>query len=179
MDESIKNFAIHWKTGDAPGVTIRDGVIVEWPAALGERPTAEEIAEWVVEFVAADTIVRKTAEVDAHRDALIAAGCPYAFPDGLSGTIQTRNDNDFINISGIAAAGLALMVTQSAETLVFLDCENVLHTLTGAQAVAMGMAVMAWRQGIYSASWHLKRTVFPLLTPQNLAAFDVAANWPK
>jgi hypothetical protein len=44
--------AIHWKTNEASGVTIVDGVIKEWPEALGALPTEDDIQQWIVEYQA-------------------------------------------------------------------------------------------------------------------------------
>ena len=39
-----------WKFNDAPGITTVDGVIRDWPEALGEKPTEAQIDAWGAEY---------------------------------------------------------------------------------------------------------------------------------
>jgi hypothetical protein len=117
--------------------------------------------------------------VRAKRDALIALGVPFQFPDA-PGTIQTRDLVDFRNISAVSTAGLALVVTQNPATLVFRDTENVIHTLTGIQAITMGLYVSSYCQAIYDKCW-AKETgaggISTLTTQEECDAYDVDVGW--
>lgn len=39
-----------WKFQHAPGIETRNGRLTRWPAALGPRPTAEQIDAWTQEY---------------------------------------------------------------------------------------------------------------------------------
>jgi len=115
--------------------------------------------------------------VKLKRDEIIALGVPFLFPDGLAGTIQTRDATDFRNISAIATAGLALMVSQSQTGLVFRDTENVVHNLTGAEAINMGLYVTSYIQGIYNKCWAKENEIINLANSAACDAYDVNAGW--
>ncbi len=42
-----------WKHNHEPGITTADGILMNWPATLGPRPTQVQIDQWTVEYVAA------------------------------------------------------------------------------------------------------------------------------
>lgn len=126
--------------------------------------------------------------VEFERDKRVAAGVSYTFPDGVSGTIQTRDEKDFRNINGVAARGLALVVRADVETtLIFRDKENVDHALTGDQAVALGEAVHARVEDIYKVAWSHKTAIQAILGDDTLAeaekraalsGYDLTIGWP-
>lgn len=67
-----------WKFNDAPGITTVDGVIRDWPEALGEKPTEAQIDAWGAEYdamVAAEAAA-KVVELDAEEAAI-----SDSFPD--------------------------------------------------------------------------------------------------
>lgn len=68
---------VGWKTNHASGIETRGDDVVTWPAALGEKPTAEELAAWTDEYRAA-MAEKKTAEI--NRGA-VAAWCSWSFVD--------------------------------------------------------------------------------------------------
>lgn len=39
-----------WKFGHAEGIKTVDGVIAEWPDALGAKPTSQQVDSWGVEY---------------------------------------------------------------------------------------------------------------------------------
>lgn len=51
------------KFNHAPGIKVVDGVIVEWPEALGSQPTDQQIAEWATAEDAAARIT--TIEIES------------------------------------------------------------------------------------------------------------------
>ena len=67
-----------WKYNHAPGITTVDGVIRDWPEALGEKPTEAQIDAWGAEYdamVAAEAAA-KVVELDAEEAAI-----SDSFPD--------------------------------------------------------------------------------------------------
>jgi hypothetical protein len=125
----------------------------------------------------ADIRLRKAEEIHAVREAKIAAGVPYDFPDG-GGTIQTRDMTDARNIQTSVISALILQAAgETKPVLVFRDMEDVSHSMTPAQVLEMGLYVAQYGQAIYSASWQL-RDMAKTMTAEEIAAFDVASGWP-
>jgi len=126
----------------------------------------------------ASRLAAKAVEVKAVRDSKIAAGIPFAFPDG-AGTIQTRDLIDARNIQTNVTTALILSLQgETRPVMTFRDMENVEHAMTPAQMLAMGAYVAQQGQIIYSQSWSIERTMAEL-TSEQLLSFDVAANWPE
>jgi len=120
----------------------------------------------------------KLAAIEAERDRRIALGVTVTFPDGQA-LVQTRDETDIRNASGIASSGLAMVVTGQAGTLVYRDAANVLHSMTPAQAIQFGFEVAAAIQAVYTQSWGAKAAVAALTTPGAVLGYDVVANWPS
>lgn len=118
--------------------------------------------------------------VDAERDARIARGKPHTFPDGTTGTVQLRHERDSVNINAVATAGTALVAAGSDGTVAFRDAEDVTHTLTGAEAVQFGLAVMQWVSAHYAAAWAHKDAIKALQTAgEDIAGYDLSQGWPE
>lgn len=132
--------------------------------------------------VPADAAAWYTARIDAERDARIAAGMPYAFPDGTSGTVQLRNERDIINVTGVGTAGLMLdLGGDTATRLQFRDAADVTHAMTGEEARIFGLAVSAWISANYARAWALKGEVAAAVQGQDCAALmalDITSGWP-
>ena len=118
--------------------------------------------------------------VDAERDARIARGKPHTFPDGTTGTVQLRHERDSVNINAVATAGTALVAAGSDGTVAFRDAEDVTHTLTGAEAVQFGLAVMQWVSAHYAAAWAHKDAIKALQAAgEDIAGYDLSQSWPQ
>lgn len=130
---------------------------------------------------AGERLAALVALIDSERDARIAAGMPYTFPDG-KGTVQLRNERDITNVIGVGASGMMLAAAGDTETIIgFRDQEDMTHRLTGAQAQALGQAVMEWISAHYAAAWAHKDAVKRLAEAGDLAALashDIAEGWP-
>lgn len=118
--------------------------------------------------------------VDAERDVRIARGKPHRFPDGTTGTVQLRHERDSVNINAVATAGTALVAAGSDSTVAFRDAEDVTHTLTGAEAVQFGLAVMQWVSAHYAAAWAHKDAIKAMQTAgEDIAGYDLSQGWPE
>ena len=118
--------------------------------------------------------------VDAERDVRIARGKPHTFPDGTTGTVQLRHERDSVNINAVATAGTALVAAGSDGTVAFRDAEDVTHTLTGAEAVQFGLAVMQWVSAHYAAAWAHKDAIKALQAAgEDIAGYDLSQGWPE
>ena len=118
--------------------------------------------------------------VDAERDVRIARGKPHRFPDGTTGTVQLRHERDSVNINAVATAGTALVAAGSDSTVAFRDAEDVTHTLTGAEAVQFGLAVMQWVSAHYAAAWAHKDAIKALQAAgEDIAGYDLSQGWPE
>ena len=120
------------------------------------------------------------SQVDVERDARIARGKPHPFPDGTTGTVQLRHERDTVNVNAVATAGTALMAAGSSDTVSFRDAEDVTHTLTGAEAVQFGLAVMQWVSAHYAAAWAHKDAIKALQAAgEDIAGYDLSQGWPE
>ena len=134
-----------------------------------------------------DQILRITAAlvraVDAERDRRIAQGKPHSFPDGLTGTVQLRNERDTGNVNAVATSGTALVIAGDAQArVVFRDAQDVTHPLSGEEAVAFGLAVMAWVSAHYAAAWAHKDAIRQFADAADLEAladYDILSGWPQ
>lgn len=115
----------------------------------------------------------KCKKVDAKRDKLIAAGLPYDFPDGTSGTIQLRDVIDQRNVQAKGVKGLKLEVRGETKQEPFRDAENQPHFLTPVQLVDMATAVEEWIQNIYIQSWQHKDSI------RTSEDFEKLGDWPE
>ncbi|MBU1173686.1 MAG: DUF4376 domain-containing protein [Proteobacteria bacterium] len=121
-------------------------------------------------------IANKSLEVGVVREAKIAAGITYQFPDG-QGTIQTRSLIDVRNIqTNVTTALIFKGAGEIRPVMVFRDQENVLHQMTPDQMLQMAVYIANFGQAIYNRSWELKDAVEGMTTEQ-IVAFDVEANW--
>ena len=123
------------------------------------------------------------SRVDGERDIRIARGKPHTFPDGLTGTVQLRNERDTGNVNAVATSGTALVIAGDAQSrVVFRDAEDVTHPLSGEEAVAFGLAVMAWVSAHYAAAWAHKDAIRRLADGADLEAladYDLQSGWPQ
>ncbi|GAB6036119.1 hypothetical protein JCM15519_06780 [Fundidesulfovibrio butyratiphilus] len=122
----------------------------------------------------------RCAEVNALRDAKIAAGVTVTFPDG-SAVVQTRDEADLRNVQGVASQGLASLVQGKTDPLVFRDAANNNHTMSPAEAVDFGQQVADGIQAVYSASWALKESIngSALTDVAAVQTLDITAGWPE
>ena len=128
----------------------------------------------------ADQLRERLAAIDAERDARIARGKPHTFPDGTTGTVQLRHERDSVNINAVATAGTALVAAGSDGTVAFRDAEDVTHTLTGAEAVQFGLAVMQWVSAQYAAAWAHKDAIkAKQAASEDIAGYDLSQGWPE
>jgi hypothetical protein len=126
-----------------------------------------------------EAMTRRKAEIDELRNAKIAGGVPYEFPNG-PGTVQMRNQTDITNILGVVVAGQALIGSgDTTTTLNFRDTEDVTHALTGPQVVAMGLTASSFISGLYGAAWAHKDALSALFTLSDVVAYDITLNWPE
>ena len=117
--------------------------------------------------------VLKHQQIDALKKVKELNGVPYVFPGNISGTIQTRDADDFRNIDGTASAGLIL--SGQNVTLPFRDQENRNYELTPAEGVALGIAVYTRIGNIAKAAWAHKDA----LTEENIDTYDITTGWPE
>ena len=149
------------------GAAVADGWA--WTTAGGFVAPAEPTIE--------DLRALRRAEIDRRRDAAIAAGVAFAFPDG-AGMIDTRNEVDFRNIQGVASAGVILQAQgDTTTTIAFRDAANVTHALHAADAVALGLAVQGRVAAVYAVAWGHKDAVAALAEREAVLAYDIETGW--
>lgn len=116
------------------------------------------------------------AQVAAKRIAVQQTGLSYAFPDGQTGAIQTRNEQDTGIINGLVTAALVLQAQGVTEpALSFRDEQNTTHAMTPAQMIAMGMAASQFVSATYAAKWAHDTA---LAQWDGSAPYDITTGWP-
>ena len=125
------------------------------------------------------TVKRKIA---AKRIDVQHAGMTYVFPDGTSGTVQTRNTVDITNIISLAVFAMTMNITgQDSELLSFRDEENITHELTHLQMLTMAMQAMAFVSATYEKKWALEQQFDVLAesgaSEETLMAFNIDEGW--
>ena len=156
---------------------------LQWAACDGSVTTEHTYAGGIFTGPAMPSLAERRRarrdEVNAERDRLQHLGVPYAFPDPVTGTIDTRNSDDMANILGLHQAALGLMA--AAPDVVFCsfrDAEDQDHDLTPTQMAALYQAVMARRTALYQHGWTLKGQIEAAADAAALDAIDVSAGWP-
>ncbi|MDR3480743.1 MAG: DUF4376 domain-containing protein [Burkholderiaceae bacterium] len=120
------------------------------------------------------------AQLEPQRIIQQSAGLPYTFPDGTVGTIQTRDPSIYSDILNVNSYALMATVAaaQGGTTMTpgFTDASNVTHSMTPAQAVAMGVAVSTFVGRLYAAKQTI-RTAINALTEATITTFDITKGW--
>ena len=121
----------------------------------------------------------RRAAVNDERRRRQALGVSYTFPDGVVGTIDTRNHDDASNILGLYGAAQALMDTAPDTVFAsFRDAEDQDHPLSPKQMLALFLVVVEHRTALFQRSWVLKDTITAATTVAAVEAVDVTADWP-
>lgn len=121
----------------------------------------------------------KRLAINAKRDERIFAGVTYSFPDGLTGTVDTREQSDFDNLQALTT--LAQVLEANGETgavITFVDAEDEAHSLTPSQMIDLGITVTQQIANIYAVSWPMKESVKAAATIAEVNAVDISAGWP-
>lgn len=163
-------------------MAVRDGVTQDalgnWVYAwqVVSRFTSDADGAAYLSKLLADRRAALHDSVAAKRQSVQEAGCAFRFPDGLTGTIQTRTALDLGNITGQALAALILQSQAVAgPVLSFRDEQNVTHTMTPAQMVQMGMASSAFVSATYAAKWAHDAAIDAW---QGAKPYDISTGWP-
>lgn len=121
--------------------------------------------------------------IDTERTARIAAGMPYAFPDGTGGTVQLRHERDILNVNAVGTAAMMMTSAGDAETkMEFRDQEDVTHQMTAPEMLAMAQDVMGWISAHYTAAWTHKDAIKELVEAadgEGVASYDITQGWPS
>ena len=134
----------------------------------------------VVDTQSAEAAIKR--RIAARRIDAQGAGMPFVFPDGLTGTVQTRHVVDIQNILGQHGGALAMVALGDTTTqLPFRDEQNITHMLTPQQMLGMTMATLAFVSGTYATKWALEQQLEALIasgaTTEQIMAFDIEAGW--
>lgn len=116
------------------------------------------------------------AAVASLRLAKQQSGTSYLFPDGITGGIQLRDQQDIANVNGRVTAALILQAQGITDPILgFRDEHNVTHQMTPAQIIAMGMAVSQYIDATYAAKWQHDEAIE---TWDGTAPYDLERFWP-
>ncbi len=121
-------------------------------------------------------------KIAAKRIDVQNAGMRTVFPDGTTGTVQTRHTVDITNIISLAVCAMTMNGNgQDNQLLSFRDEENVTHNLTPLQMLVMAMQAMAFVSSTYEKKWSLEQQ-FDVLADSGaseevLKAFNIDEGW--
>jgi hypothetical protein len=120
----------------------------------------------------------KTAQIDSWRDTAIAAGVEFDF-DGTLDVVQTRDERDYVNISGYTLKAMMLQTAGvTGPVLEFRAESNTNYNLTPLLMLALGNAVAEHRANAYQISWTLKDAVKNAQTMAELEAVTLPEQKP-
>jgi hypothetical protein len=71
-----------------------------------------------------------------------------------------------------------MIMSGQSVTLPFRDQEDISHSLTPQQAVALGVYVTSAVSAIYQAAWAHKDALMLLTSAEDIEAYDITVNWP-
>jgi hypothetical protein len=158
--------ALPWAEGDT---------LLSEAAALGHELDALRAPAVTLESAKAD----KRREINRLRDLKIFEGVDYPFPDGLTGSVDTREQSDFDNLQALTTLAQVLQAKgEIGAVITFVDVEDQAHDLTPAQMVELGIAVTQHIAAIYAASWPLKAGVKSAASHAELNVVDLSSGWP-
>lgn len=148
--------------------------LVEPPAGLPRFG-----GEWLAGPALADLKSQACTRIAVECAKRRTAGVQVEFPDG-PGIVQTRDDLDLINVTGVSSAGLAATVSGDTPDLYFRDEANNNHTLLPTQAVHFGAQVMQRLQAITRAAHDAKDAINApsVTTAAQVLAIEAAMEWP-
>ena len=153
-----------------------------WPdgVELVDPPTGVPMfgGEWLQPDLAA-LQAEACARIETERQTRLAAGISITWPDGVTSLVQTRDTQDWINIQGIAAAGLALLTQGETTETWFRDADNADHTLTPTQAVDFGFQVTKAASALAKVAQTAKDAINLATDAAGVKAAEAAVVWPS
>lgn len=103
------------------------------------------------------------------------------FPNGEK-VIQFRSEQDRTNLSDVASAAMALIISGTPEApMVWRTEDNVNQAVPAQQMVSIAMGVLESKQAILSAAWAHKDAIAALVEAGNLQGlidYDITVGWP-
>lgn len=103
------------------------------------------------------------------------AGVPFNF-NGVDDVIQTRDERDLINISGVTTRAMLLQSQNNSDPVInFRADSNTIYQLTPVQAIQLGEVVAIKMEEIYGIFWMLKDAVAQATTVDEVEAIQ----WPQ
>ena len=149
------------------------GIGDNWDGAVFTTPSKYKTVK--------EAVVDKHTAINAIRDEKLAAGFPYVFPDAVSGTIQTRDLRDYINILGNVVAGI--LMSEQPIVMPFRDAEDLSHSLSPTETKTMGLSALSSYTSIYRVAWAHKDALKDLAlggaTISEIEAYDITTGWPE
>ena len=157
---------VPWEAGDA--------LLLQLPQLASELEVLRAPAV-TLESVKAE----KRLAINAMRDERVFAGVSYSFPDGLMGTVDTREQSDFDNLQALTTLAQVLQAEgETGQVITFVDAEDQAHSLTPSQMIDLGVTVTQQIAKIYSVSWPMKASVKAAATIAEVNAVNISTGWP-
>lgn len=165
---------LEYVSRDGVEVDVKGNVVQKWALKkIGfESQEAEDAA--IAESLAQDKRSLKN-QVETLRDAEEKKGFTFTFSDGISGTVQLRDQIDGRNITSIATSGLIVKSAgDTSKSIIFRDGEDVIHFMDADEAIALGVATQQYILSTYETAWSLKAQIESAKTEAELKAITVA-----
>ncbi len=169
-----------WVPVDGDPPTPETWETVALPTSVETDPLPESVSWSTADRPLATVKAERAAEINAARDAKLAAGCLYPFPD-QNGTITFRDPGEMIRYGELRLMAQAMVDggNGSAEfPAPFRDQENVDHTITAQQLLDAMTAGRDWFMSTWVYASGLKNAVAACETLAAVAAVNVASGWP-
>jgi hypothetical protein len=116
---------------------------------------------------------RRKAALHQHRDRLIAEGTTVTVTGIGDVPVRGLPFDQTVMLSLLQRGAARVAANDTTADILFRDDANTEHMLTGAQAVELAEAGMAWVQAVMAASWAIK-DAGPIP-----ADFDDPVHWPS
>ncbi len=112
----------------------------------------------------------KLIEIGLAQSTALTAGVPFNFGQSMD-TVQTRNERDLINISGMTTRAILLRANAVTDPVIeFRAQSNTSYKITPEQAIALGETVAQHNEAIYQKAWALKDAITSATTTAELEA---------
>ena len=152
--------------------------IQKWGTANKEFESAEAAEQARLEFLNIQKIIYKM-KIDEKKRMVSRSGFTYTFPDGNTGTVQTRKSVDGNNDDGLNLSNLLLysqvLISQNntTSTINFRDAENAVHNMTPQQFIALWSEYHTFLYNQLQWAWGKKEEVLNAFTVEDLVSITI------
>lgn len=150
---------------------------VEWWQQHGARTVDTSVAPHVISWAVEDRPLDEVkslawARIKAEREVRQSGLMPYVFPGDVAGHVE-MTERAKADLTAQTTAAVGLIVAGIPGNLIWTSYENITHTLTPAEMLALGLAGGQWVAGIHAES----QTIRAQISAATTVAEVVAVQW--